>query len=159
MALAVLGVALVLRLLALPMAPSLSNDILRYVWDGRVVLSGANPYRLAPEADELAPLRDTLWQEMDHKEVPTVYPPLALGVFAVAATTPVPLLALRVLLMLADLGLCALLLVLARELGRVAVAHHLVRLEPAGGDRKRRPGACRRAGGDGGGRGRPAGRL
>lgn len=114
--LAVLGVALVLRLLALPMAPVLSNDIYRYVWDGRVVLSGANPYRLAPEAEELAPLRDELWESMDHKDVPTVYPPLALGAFAVAAATPAPLLALRILLAMADLGLCALLLLLARDL-------------------------------------------
>jgi hypothetical protein len=113
---AVLGVALVLRLLALPMAPALSNDIYRYVWDGRVVLSGENPYRLAPEAEELAPLRDDLWLRMDHKEVPTVYPPLALGAFAAAAATPAPLLALKILLTLADLGLCALLLALARSL-------------------------------------------
>jgi len=116
-ALAILGVALVLRLLALPMAPVLSNDVYRYAWDGRVVLSGHNPYRLAPEAAELAPLRDDLWRQMDHKEVPTVYPPFALAVFAAAAATPAPLVVLRALLALADLGLCALLLLIAREIG------------------------------------------
>jgi len=31
---------------------SLSNDIYRYVWDGRVQLAGINPYRYAPEDDE-----------------------------------------------------------------------------------------------------------
>jgi len=113
---AVLGVALVLRLLALPMAPVLSNDIYRYVWDGRVVLSGENPYRLAPEAEELAALRDDLWRQMDHKEVPTVYPPVALGAFAAAAATPAPLVAWRMLLTGVDLGLCVLLLALARTL-------------------------------------------
>jgi hypothetical protein len=116
----VLGVALVLRLLALPMAPILSNDVYRYVWDGEAVLSGANPYRLAPEDPELEPLRDevgTTWDRMGHKDVPTVYPPLALGLFAVAAASPFPLAALGILLAAADLALCALLLALAREIG------------------------------------------
>ncbi|MGD2115271.1 MAG: hypothetical protein PVG07_09475 [Acidobacteriota bacterium] len=116
----VLGVALVLRLLALPMAPVLSNDVYRYVWDGEAVLSGANPYRLAPEAPELAPLRaraGEIWDRMHHKDVPTVYPPLALGLFTLAAATPFPVAALGVLLTSADLVLCALLLALAREIG------------------------------------------
>lgn len=116
----VLGGALVLRLLALPMAPVLSNDVFRYAWDGRAVLSGANPYSLAPEAEELRGLRREnaeIWSRMDHKEVPTVYPPLALGVFAAGAATPVPVAAIKALLTAADLALCALLLALARRLG------------------------------------------
>ena len=104
-----------LPLLALP--PDLSDDVLRYVWDGRVVAAGENPYRLAPEAAELAPLRDDLWQHLPHREVPTVYPPLALGVFSIAATTPFPMLACKVVATLADLALCALLLALARRRG------------------------------------------
>jgi len=119
MSIVVLGGALALRLLALPMAPVLSNDVFRYAWDGRAVLSGANPYRLAPEADELLSLRrenPEIWSRMHHQEVPTVYPPLALGLFAVGAATPVPVGAIKVLLAAADLALCALLLALARRL-------------------------------------------
>ncbi len=108
-------VALVLRALLLPLPPSLSGDVLRYLWDGRVVAAGFNPYALAPDAVELVPLRDELWEQLDHRQVPTVYPPLAQGLFVVAAWLPKPLLGLKSILMSLDLGSCALLWVLARR--------------------------------------------
>jgi hypothetical protein len=40
--------AVVLRLVFLPVTPSLSTDFYRYLWDGRVQLAGVNPYRYAP---------------------------------------------------------------------------------------------------------------
>lgn len=113
----VLLVAALLRALLLPLPPTLSDDLLRYVWDGRVAVAGHNPYLLAPEAEELAPLRDERWRAMPHKEVPTVYPPLAIGLFSIAAFLPAPLLGVKVLLGLADLLTCALLLHLAGRLG------------------------------------------
>lgn len=115
----ILAVAAVLRALLLPVPPTLSNDVLRYVWDGRVLIAGHDPYALAPEAPALEPLRDDLWQRMHHHEVPTVYPPLALGVFAVAASLPVSpalqIFGLKLLLVLADLAACAALVYLARQ--------------------------------------------
>ncbi len=41
-------VALLLRILLFPSAPSLSDDYHRYLWDGRVQAAGINPYRYAP---------------------------------------------------------------------------------------------------------------
>lgn len=114
---ALLAVAALLRLLLLPLPPTLSDDAYRYLWDGRVVAAGANPYRLPPDAPELTPLRDELWQRLPHRQVPTVYPPLALAVFTLAARLPAPLLALKTLLAAADLAGCLLLLRLARRLG------------------------------------------
>jgi hypothetical protein len=114
-AVGVLLVALALRALLLPLPPTLSDDVLRYVWDGWVVTAGFDPYTLPPEAEELAPLRDELWQRLPHKEVPTVYPPLALGLFSIAALLPAPLLALKVLLTLGDLLTCWILLRLAER--------------------------------------------
>ena len=113
----ILAVALVLRLPLLALPTTLSDDALRYVWDGRVAISGANPYALAPEADALVPLRDDLWQRLPHRGVPTVYPPLALAVFSIAAATAWPVLVLKVLLTAADLAACAGLLALARRRG------------------------------------------
>lgn len=113
----VLVIAAVLRILLLPLPPTLSDDILRYRWDGRVAVAGHNPYRLAPESSELSELRDEVWQRMPHKEVPTVYPPLALGVFSIASLLPAPALAIKLLLTAADLLTCALLLRLALALG------------------------------------------
>jgi hypothetical protein len=109
----ILAVALLLRVLLLPVLPSLSDDVYRYIWDGRVVGAGLNPYALAPEAPELAPLRDDLWTAMSHRDVPTVYPPLAQALFALSARLPAPVYALKAILALLDLGACALLLMLA----------------------------------------------
>ncbi len=110
-------VAALLRLLLLPLPPSLSEDTLRYVWDGRVAAAGHNPYRLAPEAEDLRPLRDGLWLRLPHRQVPTVYPPLAVALFSIAARLPWPVLGLKALLCLADLAGCLLLGRLAGRLG------------------------------------------
>lgn len=113
----VLSVAILLRLLLIPLPPTLSDDTLRYVWDGRVASAGFNPYLLPPESEELAELRDELWQQMPHKQVPTVYPPLALAVFTLASWLPQPLVAVKILLCSAELVGCLLLIRLARLLG------------------------------------------
>ncbi len=134
----ILLVAALLRLLLVPVPPTLSEDALRYLWDGKVAGAGFNPYRLAPDAPELEPLRDAVWQRLPHRHVPTVYPPLAVAVFSIAARLPAPLLALKLLLALADLATCFLLLRLAdrRGLPRARVVWYawnpLVTLEVAG---------------------------
>ena len=118
----VLAVAVVLRLLALPLAPSLSDDVYRYLWDGRVAASGANPYLLTPDDESLAGLRDDLWETTAHRDVATVYPPLALGMFAGAASLPRPFLAYKLALAAVDLAGCAMLLLLARRRGNAWMA-------------------------------------
>lgn len=111
-----LVVAALLRVVALPLSPTLSDDIYRYVWDGRVIGAGENPYLLAPDAAELESLRDDLWQSLPHRQVETVYPPLALSVFSIAAGLPAPVYALKALLAGVDLVTCWLLLLLCRRL-------------------------------------------
>lgn len=111
----ILVVAVALRLLMVLLPPTLSEDVLRYVWDGRVLQAGFNPYELPPEAAELAPLRDELWHDLAHREVATVYPPLAQAVFALAAWVPAPVYALKAILAAADVGTCLLLLLLVRR--------------------------------------------
>ena len=118
----VLAVAVVLRLLALPLTPGLSDDVYRYLWDGRVAASGANPYLLTPDDESLAGLRDDLWRKTAHRDVATVYPPLALGMFAGAAALPEPLVAYKLALAAVDLAGCVLLLALARRRGNGLLA-------------------------------------
>lgn len=113
----VLLVALLVRLPLLALPPSLSDDSLRYLWDGRVAAVGENPWRLAPDDPELEPLRDERWRRLPHRDVATVYPPLAVGLFSIAAAAPRPVLTLKAALTGADLAACALLLVLARRRG------------------------------------------
>jgi hypothetical protein len=90
--------------------PMHSDDAYRYLWDGRVQRAGVNPYRHAPEAPELGPLRDDDWARINNRGLRTVYPPLAEEVFALAAALPLPSLwAWKLLCAAADLGVLALL--------------------------------------------------
>jgi len=90
---AVFVVAVVLRLAALAGEPILSDDLFRYAWDGRVQLSGTDPYRHPPESSQLAGLRENwLWPDaegcarlqrpegctrINRPSVSTIYPPVA----------------------------------------------------------------------------------
>ena len=113
----VLGVALVLRLAVLPLPPTLSDDVYRYLWDGRIAAAGWNPYFHAPDDPALEGLRDELWRKVAHREVETVYPPLAIAAFSIASRSSRPPLAWKAILTAVDLLSCLLLLRLARARG------------------------------------------
>jgi len=73
-----LGVALVWRVALVAGPPLLSDDINRYVWEGRIQNHGGNPYKWAdrPNGERWVPLRDEVWEGMNHRHMPAVYPPL-----------------------------------------------------------------------------------
>ncbi len=81
----VLAGALLFRLTLYSLTPSLSTDIQRYRWDGRVQNAGWNPYALAPNDPRLAYLRDPGWAVMPGPEIPSMYPPLSQLVFRITA--------------------------------------------------------------------------
>jgi hypothetical protein len=63
--------------------PRLSDDMYRYVWEGRIQASGFSPYLIPPDAPELVYLRDNaVWPLINRKNYVTVYPPAAELVFA-----------------------------------------------------------------------------
>jgi alpha-1,6-mannosyltransferase len=72
-------VAIAMRVSQILLTPYLSDDIYRYVWDGRVQAAGINPYRYLPAAVELTPLRDTAIYPLINRAdyAPTIYPPVA----------------------------------------------------------------------------------
>ncbi|MGB5809945.1 MAG: glycosyltransferase 87 family protein [Polyangiales bacterium] len=74
-ALSVFGVALVLA------PPSLSDDVYRYVWEGRLWREGWNPYLRAPLDPALAHLRDEGWASINNKPLASIYPPLSQALF------------------------------------------------------------------------------
>jgi alpha-1,6-mannosyltransferase len=87
----VIGVALLARLVLIPSQPTLSEDVYRYLWDGRLVAGGVNPYTHAPSDSSLAPFHDGLLEHLNHPGVPTIYPPAAQLFFgAVARIDPSP---------------------------------------------------------------------
>ncbi len=101
---AIVIAAAVFRLSLLFSIPALSDDIYRYVWDGRVQWAGINPYRFAPAAQELAQVRDALiFPKINHPELPTIYPPIAQIAFWVGYGISGGILGIKVLLACADL--------------------------------------------------------
>jgi hypothetical protein len=74
------------RLLVSPMFPWLSDDALRYLWDGNILLHGMNPYLVSPSSTEAAFMRGiepALYKLLDYTDVTSIYPPLAEYTFAV----------------------------------------------------------------------------
>ena len=82
----VVVVAIVARLARAVQAPVVSDDVHRFVWDGRVQIAGINPYRYAPADPALARLRDArVWPRVNRPTVRTIYPPTNELAVAVAA--------------------------------------------------------------------------
>jgi len=98
-----LAVGLLMRLPLLLAPPQLSDDIYRYVWDGRVAVNGVNPYRHAPPDTALAHLRDADWSRINNPTLPTIYPPVAQRLFEMAARLAPGVTGLKLLLFLFDL--------------------------------------------------------
>ena len=104
---AILVVAVLLRLAFLPLAPTLSDDYHRYLWDGCVQLAGVNPYRYPPQDARLDAVDYPERGLVNHPHLRTPYPPLAQAVFLGLAGAGGGLLALKLLLGVADLLLAA----------------------------------------------------
>lgn len=114
-----LVVAVICRLILLPSQPLFDNDIYRYLWDGKVLANGVNPFLYPPSSPELAPLRDGHWPLIGYPDVRTIYPPLAQVVFGLSSTlglrTP---LGLKSLIFLFDVANILLIAGLLRRLGQ-----------------------------------------
>jgi hypothetical protein len=110
----VIVVAAASRAVLVPALPEVSTDIYRYVWEGRIITHGFNPFTHAPDAPELEHLRDRYYEDINHKHLETIYPPVAQGVFALAAAARPDPYALKLLLVLFDLGVIAVIVALLR---------------------------------------------
>jgi hypothetical protein len=116
----VFGVAAILRAIFLFTEPVLSDDVFRYVWDGRVQHAGINPYRYAPDDPNLSPLRDELpgiYGGINNKDIPTLYPPLMQILFYAATSISSSLLWMKAFFTLFDLALILVLMRLLAALG------------------------------------------
>jgi hypothetical protein len=138
--LAVLLVAALMRLAVLLAPPYLSDDINRYVWDGRVEGAGINPYRYIPADPHLAPLRDEMiFPHINRSDyAATIYPPVAEYIFFLGTRLGQSLTAMKATLLAFELGGVLLLLRLLddwrlpRERILIYVWHPLVLWEFAG---------------------------
>ena len=116
---AALIVAVLLRLVAAFAPPSLSDDLFRYVWDGRVQAAGHHPYKFAPADPMREELRDAaVYPRINHPEIPTIYPPLAELLFAALAKAGLGVTGFKLALGILDLGVV---FVLARLLDALSL--------------------------------------
>jgi hypothetical protein len=107
----VLIVAFANRILLAPLPPSLSGDLYRYLWEGRVWCAGANPYALPPQAPALAALRDLhVYPFVNHPHLSTIYPPLGEAGFALVAALAPTVLGFKIWVVLHDLALVGVLM-------------------------------------------------
>src|SRR5215470_3236422 len=109
---AVLAVGLLMRLGVLLAPPYLSDDLNRYVWDGRVEAAGINPYRYIPVDPHLAALRDdTIFPNVNRSTyAPTIYPPVAEYIFYIATRVSESLTWMKATMVAFELAAVALLL-------------------------------------------------
>lgn len=111
----ILAIAIVLRLGALTAPVFLSDDVYRYIWDGRIQAAGINPYRYIPTDPVLAPLRDeAIFPNINRNNyAPTIYPPVAQMLFWLATRLGETVLAVKLIFVAIEaVGIGALLLVL-----------------------------------------------
>jgi hypothetical protein len=85
-----IGLGILLRIALVFAFPLLSDDVYRFIWDGNLVTAGENPFAQLPayylEASNAVPgLTQELFDKLNSPDYYTIYPPVAQGVFTVAA--------------------------------------------------------------------------
>jgi GT2 family glycosyltransferase len=99
----IFGTAVLCRLILLVHPPS--NDIDRYAWEGALIRAGESPYAAPANDSRFEAYRDAHWEQMNHRDQPTAYPP---GIELVFAAIPGEW-GLRSFFLLCDLGVILLL--------------------------------------------------
>lgn len=100
-----LAVAILARVILLPSDPILENDYWRYLWDGRVLAHGINPYSYKPLEHALDHLDVFYRQQIGWKQYGTIYPPVSIMVFAIShLVAPDSLLGLKLVLIIFELA-------------------------------------------------------
>lgn len=110
--------AAAMRLALLFSEPTLSSDMYRYIWDGRVQAAGINPYANPPAASELEALRDPdVWPHINRPGYITIYPPMAQFVFLAVTRLGESVAAMKFGLLLFEAVGVAAIIALLRRLG------------------------------------------
>jgi len=122
-------------------APLVSDDVYRYVWDGRVQRFGHNPYLSSPDDPDLAHLHTDVTRRIDptSAKLPTIYPPVSELFLRVITTVHESVTAIILAIVFFDLLIIVILWRWLLLMGKnpwwlLAYAWHpLVTLEGAGG--------------------------
>ena len=102
-----LAIAVVSRLLFMPLPAS--EDLTRRMWEGEVLDLNYNPYQVAPDAEELKPLRDQNWERIRRKSEKSEQAPLSLAVFRLCAAMGFNEWGLKAVFVVCDFWICLML--------------------------------------------------
>lgn len=117
----IVAAAALFRLLIWVAPPTLSDDIYRYVFDGRLQLAGISPFAYAPNDPHLAKIRERAGYDKlgDNRHTLAVYQPVAQVLFAgAAATGDYASYTIKGMLALLDMGTILFILGILRRLKR-----------------------------------------
>ncbi len=100
-----IGLILFISLLAriFMMGVPVSDDVYRYLWEGKIIAAGESPYQYPADHAHYEAHRDYYWEGMNHKDKLTAYPPLAELMFAGMSNVSYSPWAFKILFILADL--------------------------------------------------------
>ena len=108
----ILALALMFRLPLLAQNPS--DDINRYLWEGRMLQEGISPYHYAPDDPNLANLvkNDPFHARINHPDIPAIYTPFILSIFSLATSINYSPMIIKILAIIFDMGTIGFLLML-----------------------------------------------
>ena len=107
--------SILLRLLWLPALPQLSDDFYRFIWDGRLLANGTNPFAFTPQQlyqqgllHNLG-LNTEIFDKLNSPRYFTIYPPINQAIFYIAAKlSPNSIIGsviiMRIFIILAEIG-------------------------------------------------------
>lgn len=116
----IIGVAILFRLVLLFVTPNFSDDYFRFIWDGRLLASGENPYLYLPQESlnmneiQYLDLDGEIYEGMNSKQYFTIYPPInqlcfAFSTFFGFQNPLAEIILLRLLIILSEIGVFILL--------------------------------------------------
>lgn len=116
----ILVAGILFRLTVVPHYPIASDDIFRYMWDGKLIAHGINPYAYAPQDIRLDWLASAdLPGRVNHPGLGTVYPPLAELFFLLSYLLfGESVVGCKLLMVMMDIVTIVLFVVLLRKTGR-----------------------------------------
>jgi hypothetical protein len=79
----IIAFGILFRITLLPTLYSTSDDVHRYLWEGKVIVNGHNPFTTPPEDSSLIYLRDDNYEKVTFKNMAAIYPPISQIIFAI----------------------------------------------------------------------------
>jgi alpha-1,6-mannosyltransferase len=98
----ILLLSLLLRLIFIGTEPILSDDLYRYLWEGKLWMQGGNPYIQPPNSFDVI---DPYLSKINHPHIPSVYPPIAMWCFALFSKISYTVVFFKAMFALFDLGI------------------------------------------------------